>query len=288
MPEGISGAGTAFLSDSLVVAGGTTWRNQVKHWLSSTLIYNLHSNTWTAGPSLPEPLAYGAFLRNERSLELLGGLNDHGLSRHCWRLDAGTAKWANCGETPSGTLLGSAAQLDGAAYLVGGCDDMDLRVCSTKVFRRDDAGVWQSIADVPGSPLAMAASAVLDYQIYLFGGCLRSADGVHNRDEALRFDPTTHRWTTLHSLPTAARGITAVPLGRHQILLAGGYTNATSGFSDATYVYHTDTDRYTHTASVPLPVMGLALVRHDNKLWALGGEDKAQHRSARFFEAALP
>jgi N-acetylneuraminic acid mutarotase len=128
----------------------------------------------------------------------------------------------------------------------------------------------------------------LDHKIYLFGGCSRSTDGVYNRDEALRFDPATQRWTTLHPLPTAARGITAVALGGHHILLAGGYTNATPGFSDASYVYDTTTDRYTPVSSLPLPVMGLAFVRHNNNLWALGGEDKAQHRSARFFEAALP
>ena len=288
MPEGISGAGTALFFDSLVVAGGTTWRNQVKHWLTTTLVYNPRTHAWTDGPSLPEPLAYGAFLRKDRSLELLGGMNDRGLSRNCWRLDAGSAKWAACGQLPGGTLLGSAAELDGAAYLVGGCDDMDLHVCTAKVLRRDFSGMWQVIAEVPGSPIAMAASAVAGRQIYLFGGCSRSADGVHNRDEALRFDPATQRWTTLRSLPTAARGVTALALNDRHILLAGGYTNATPGFSDATYVYDTDKDRYTRITSFPLPVMGLALVRRDKKIWALGGEDKAHHRSARFFEATLP
>lgn len=288
MPEGISGAGTASFSGSLVVAGGTTWRNQVKHWLATTLIYNPRTDAWSDGPSLPEPLAYGAFLRNDRSLELLGGMNDRGLSRNCWRLDASSSRWAACGQVPGATLLGSAAELDGDAYLVGGCDDMDLRVCSPKILRRDGSGVWQAIAEVPGIPLAMAASAVVGRQIYLFGGCSRTADGVHNRGEALRFDPATRRWTALRSLPTAARGITALALNDHHILLAGGYTNATPGFSDATYVYDTDTDRYTPITSVPLPVMGLALVRDDKKIWALGGEDKAQHRSARLFEARLP
>ena len=40
MPEGVSGGASAVLSGQLIYAGGTTWRDQVKHWLPDTLVYD--------------------------------------------------------------------------------------------------------------------------------------------------------------------------------------------------------------------------------------------------------
>jgi N-acetylneuraminic acid mutarotase len=289
MPEGVSGGASAVLSGQLIHAGGTTWRNQVKHWLADTLVYDPQKDAWTHGPSLPEPLAYGAFVRTPHSLEVLGGASDAGVSRKCWRLDADSKKWIACGQLPSGSLFGTGAILHGGLYLLGGCEDMDLSVCSSSVLRRNHSGTWEKVSEMPDGAIAMSASAELHNQLYLFGGSShQSSSGVRNRNEALRYDPQSNHWTVLRSLPIAARGMTAVPLNNHELLVAGGYTDSASGFSDAAFIYDTIADRYTPATPLPLAAMGMEMVPHERSIWALGGEDKPRHRNDRLFETNLP
>ncbi len=289
MPDGVSGGASAFLSDELVYAGGTTWRNQVKHWLTDVVVYDPHKDAWSAGPSLPEPLAYGAFVRTPHSLEILGGASDAGLSRNCWRLETGSKRWVTCGQLPIARVFGGAAAIRGDVYLFGGCEDVDLRVCSASVFHRAHSGAWTKVSDLPDGAVALSASAVLKDHVYLFGGCsTQSPSGVRNRDEAFRYDPQTNHWTALRPAPHAARGMTAVALNNHEILLTGGYTDSAAGFSDTAFIYDTVTDQYAPTTALPLPAMGMELVPGNKSIWALGGEDKPRHRSDRLFEAKLP
>jgi len=289
MPQGVSGGASAALSGQLIYAGGTTWRDQVKQWLPDTLVYDPHTDAWSQGPSLPEPLAYGAFASTPHSLEVLGGASDAGVSRKSWRLDAGSNKWIATGQLPSGSLFATAAMLHGELYLIGGCEDTDLHVCSTSVWRRNHTGTWEKASDLPDGAVAMSASAELHNQLYVFGGCSpQSPTGVRNRNDALRYDPKTNHWTVLRPVPLAARGMTAVTLNEHEVLLAGGYTDSAFGFSDAAFIYDTVADRYTSTTTLPLPAMGMEMVSHGGSIWALGGEDKPRHRNDRLFEAKLP
>jgi len=289
MPQGVSGGASAVLSGQLIYAGGTTWRDQVKHYLTDTLSYDPHTDAWTYGPALPEPLAYGAFVSTPHSLEVLGGASEAGISRNCWRLDAGSKKWTACGQLPSASVFGASAIMHGDLYLAGGCEDTDLHVCSSAVMRRNHSGTWEKVSELPDGPVALSASAELHNQLYLFGGCSPQApSGVRNRNDALRYDPQTNHWTVLHSLPIAARGMTAVALSSHELLVVGGYTDSTSGFSDAAFIYDTVADRYTPATPLPMSVMGMEMVAHAGSIWALGGEDKPRHRNDRLFETKLP
>ena len=288
MPEGVSGGAVAMLANELVYAGGTTWRNNVKRWLAETRWYDLAGDTWRAGPSLPEPLAYGASLQSDRSLEVLGGMNENGISPKCWRLSAGGRDWIASGALPEGSIFGKAAIVGGRAYLFGGCTDAELNHCSNSVLQRASSGAWEKVSELPHGAVAIAAIAVVRDQIYLFGGCSRdSSTGVRNRNEAYRFNPQTNQWTALRPIPAAARGIGAVAFGERSILLAGGYTDAPGGFSDAAYVYDTKTGQYTAIGPLPLRVMGMEMFARGETIWGTGGEDKNRSRSQRLIQGIL-
>lgn len=289
MPEGVSGGALASLSGKLIYAGGTAWRNQVKQWLTDTVVYDRQTDAWSKGPALPEPLAYGACIRTDRSLEILGGLSDSGLSRKCWRLDAGSERWVESGVVPSGTVFGRAEVVQGHAYLFGGCPSTELSLCATSVLKRDPSGGWEKVSEMPEGPIAMSAISMIRNQVYLFGGCSSlPPHGVRNRNEAFRFDPLTNQWKTLRPLPEATRGMTAVPVNQRYLLLAGGYMDAPAGFSATAYLYDTENDQYTRIAPLPFPVMGMEMTPQAGSIWALGGEDKPRHRSSYLLEAKLP
>jgi N-acetylneuraminic acid mutarotase len=288
MPEGVSGGAVALISNKLVYAGGTTWRNQVKCWLTSTFFYDLQSDSWSLGPALPEPLAYGAGVRTDHSLEVLGGIDENRLSRQCWRLDADGQRWTDSGVLPAGSVFGKAEIVEGQTYLFGGCADTELSRCSSSVLRRNDAGKWEKVSEMPQGPLAMPAIAVVEDHIYLFGGCsLDSSGKVRNRDDAYRFDPRTNRWTALPPLPMAARGVSAAPMKQRYVLLAGGYVDPL-GFSAAAYLYDTKDHQYKPVGSLPFPVMGMEMLARGSTIWGVGGEDRKRGRTARVIEAVLP
>jgi N-acetylneuraminic acid mutarotase len=288
MPEGVSGGAVALISNKLVYAGGTTWRNQVKCWLTSTFFYDLQSDSWSLGPALPEPLAYGAGLRTDHSLEVLGGANESSVSPKCWRLNAGENRWAESGVLPVASVFGKAEIVQAHAYLFGGCATTELSRCSNSVLRRNQAGKWEKVSEMPQGPVALSAIAVIRDQIYLFGGCsLDSSGKTRNRDEAYRFDPRTNRWTALQSLPAAIRGISAAPINQRYILLAGGYVDP-RGFSAEVYLYDTEDGQYNPIAALPFPVMGMEILSRGSTIWGVGGEDRNRGRTARVIEGTLP
>ena len=287
MPEGRSGGAFGLIENKLTYAGGTTWHNDVKLWLNGTLFYDFDRDAWSSGPPLPEPLAYGAYLATDNSLEILGGTNDSGPSRKCWRLKAGEHTWTESGILPADSVLAKAVSIQGWAYLFGGSSSAtDVSRLSDSVFRRDESGNWKRIGEMPQGRVAMPAVAAAGGEIYLFGGFSASASGgALNHRDACRFDPKTNRWTALPPLPAAVRGLSAVPIDRRHILLAGGYTD--SGFSAAVYLYDIEDGQYRLAASLPFPVMGMEMLARDRTIWGLGGEDKNRSRSARVIEGVV-
>lgn len=282
MPEGRSGGAAGVVAGKLVYAGGTTWRNGVKVWLKETLFFE--HDEWSSGPPLPEPLAYGAYLSGDGSFEVLGGINESGPSRQCWRLTPGEQSWKKSGALPADSVFAKAVAIRGEIYLFGGSPSAtDLAALSDSVFRRDASGRWTRMSRMPQGRIGMPAAAPLGDSIFLFGGCSSSASGgVLNRDDAYRFDPQTDRWTALRPLPVALRGMSAVRVDKRHILLAGGYT--VSGFSAAAYLYDVEEGQYRPITPLPFPVMGMEMLMHDGTVWGLGGEDKNRSRSPRVIE----
>jgi N-acetylneuraminic acid mutarotase len=298
LPEGVAGGAIAFLSNQLLYAGGTTWREGIKHWLAAVKEYDLKRETWSDGPALPEPLAYGGFLSTDHSLEILGGMNDKGVSRKCWRLEKGATSWKASGTLPVDSVLSRAEAIGDHVYLIGGCPDAaDLSRCSDAIWQRDATGKWTSLTRIPSGPIAVGASVTVGNELYLFGGCTPAGEGkISNLDGANRFNPADGQWKKLHSLPAAARALSAVRLDDHRILLAGGYVASQEeakgrdtdfGFTEATWIYHTDTDTYESASPLPLRIAGMEFIAHGNTVFGIGGEDRMRSRSNRVLAGAF-
>ena len=173
----------------------------------------------------------------------------------------------------------------------------DLTGCSDSVWRRKGGGPWRRAASLPGGPLALTAIAVARNRIYVFGGCAMPAGGpVVNRSTAYSYDPQTNAWATLHPLPDAKRGASAVAFEDRSILLFGGYTaspqeaagrSATFGFSAGVLVYDIATDTYKPATPMPVPLLGVEFVMSGRTLYGAGGEDRMRGRSARLMEGRL-
>ena len=202
-------------------------------------------------------------------------------------LARGERAWTASGTLPAASVFAKAEIVRGQAYLFGGCANAELSGCGNSVLRRDKAGTWEKVSEMPQGTVAIFAIAVIREQIYLFGGCSAGASGgARNREEAYRFDPLTNHWTALHPLPVAIRGINAVAIDERYIVLAGGYD--ARGFSAAVYRYDTEGDEYAAATPLPFPVMGMEMLARGKAIWGVGGEDKNRSRTPRVIEGTLP
>lgn len=289
LAEGVAGGAVARIGDSIVYAGGTTWRHGEKHYLNDVLQYSPESKRWTAGPALPEPLAYGAHVHGDSFLEIYGGASGHAVSQKCWRLEKGGQEWKPCGVLPRSSLFADAAAIGKDVYLFGGCTDLvDLSTCTSSVLRRNAQGQWAHVTDLPGGAVALSAVAELDGRVYLFGGCTKGVSGgVENQRSASRYDPGTNSWRRLKSLPAAVRSASAIALDGNRILIVGGYgedataQDAGPGFMRDVWIYNVETDAYEQASPLPFGVSGIRLIRYGAGIVGVGGEDRLRGRSTR-------
>lgn len=299
LPFGIAGGVAAYLDNALIYAGGTTWRGGEKIWLASVHRYDVAQDAWSESTDLPEALAYGPSVGSGDAVEIFGGMTGSGPSFKCWRLRKGETVWQHTGDVPAATALGRAATIRGRTYLFGGCPDVaDLSGCSDSVKVRSEKGVWETMSKFPSGPIALAASAVIDDYVYLFGGCASTGPGtIHNLDEGWKFAPAEGRWHKLRSLPMAIRALSATGLDDERILLAGGYYGSQDeaklhgpeyGFSKAVWIYHIRRDEYEPVTALPEAVAGLEITQGHRQIFLIGGEDRARSRSRSMLEARLP
>lgn len=287
LPVGLAGGASALVGGGKILyAGGTTWIDGVKQWLRDVRVYDPGGKSWNSGPGLPEPLAYGGRIATAGRLEILGGLNQNGPSRNCWRLDYDLGRWSKSGLLPQDGVLSRVERVGSADYLFGGCSDAAVPMhCSSIVWKRDAGGKWIRAGEMPDGAIALRASVVMDGRVYLFGGCSEGQGGVVNRDNAYGYNPATAQWRKLSPLPVAVRGMSAASVRSGHILLAGGYQE--SGFTDDVWIYDAGLDRYQRATPLPFPASGIDLIANDGVILALGGEDRMRSRSRRFIQGTM-
>lgn len=298
LPVPVAGGAAGFVGGKLIYAGGTAWKNDVKQWLKEVHVYEPRDDKWTAGPSLPVPLAYGAFANTNDSLMVLGGSDGDKTHRECWMLDAAAASWKSCGTTAGDTLLGRAEAVEGRIYLFGGCSDVaDLTRCSDAVYQRSQDGKWSRVSNLPHGAVAMPAKAMVRRRVYLFGGCsMARAGALMNRDDAYAFDTTDGSWKKLRPLPHSNRGMSAVAIDDRHIVLYGGYMASPQeaagkapdfGFTADVLMYDTETDTYEQVGQAPLAAAGVELLYHSGVLFGAGGEQRMRGRSDRLLTSPV-
>ena len=298
LPLPVGGGAAGFVGGKLTYAGGTAWRNDVKQWLNQVHIYDPRVDKWTEGPSLPVPLAYGAFANANDSLVVLGGSDGKKTHRECWVLDAAATSWKSCGTAPGDTLLGRAEATEGRIYLFGGCSDVaDLTRCSDALYQRSQDGKWSRVSTLPQGAVAMPAKAMVGRKVYLFGGCsMPRAGALRNRDDAYAFDTTDGSWKKLRPLPHPNRGMSAAAIDNRHIVLYGGYSASPQeaagkgpefGFTADVLVYDTETDNYEQVGQGPLAAAGVELLYHSGVLFGVGGEHRMRGRSDRLLTSPV-
>ncbi len=305
LPLGRGGAHSGLVGGRWVVAGGSHWVDGKKHYSGrvDTMNPTDASPTWGDGPEMPEPRAGGAYASDGNSLYVLGGADENGGSlSSCLKLEvvAGEFRWSPLPPLPQPRAYGSAGVIKDRLVLAGGVSDPNTLAGTTDevltLDLKDPRDGWKRGAPVPGGARSLAASAVSDGKLHLFGGCRPLGGGqVENLDGVAAYDPGRNRWTARAGLPAAMRGPAAAALDKDEIAVVGGNSAGPAdaenygisyGFERRSWIYDVKKNRFRPAAPLSGPVAVPNLEVAGGRVWVTAGEDRA--RSRRDWTVSIP
>ena len=275
LPEPNGGFVCGHEKGKIVVKGGTNWEGGKKNWLSKIHRFDPVRREWESS-FFSGPLAYAVGIQNgdDHLLDMGGTNGEEPQSIHKGRkqvvLSVGAAM----------VILQEGNRVP-CFVICGGTDDPANLAGVTSETHATNSGGTFKLADYPGKPFATAASAVVREELFVFGGMNYDAEAKLpvNSAEAYAFSPEKNVWRKLASLAAPTRGLTAVTLDDGHIYIAGGYRE---DFTAEAVIYDVKADRY--RKAVPLPCAAMVgLVKMGDHVYCLGGEDKKQSRTDKFF-----
>ncbi len=288
LPEPNGGFICGAANGKIVVVGGTNWEGGTKHWLRAIHLFDPASTRWTKLRDLDGPIAYGIRIQQGAAFAYLGGTDGQRPLKAIAVLE-GSKTSVQLPALPDAMVLAAGGDVAGKQVMVGGTDDpMNLAGVQRTVHALEFIeGNWQvkKMADYPGKPFAVAASAVVGNELFIFGGMNYDAATQQpvNTTEAYAFSPAKNTWRKLQPLAIANRGMAAMALDDQHIYLAGGYQDE---FTTSGMIYDVKTDTYRKAKSLPYAAM-VGLVKLDGFVYCFGGEDKKQSRTDKFFRIPI-
>jgi len=279
LPEPNGGFMCGHHDGKIVIAGGTNWEGGKKNWLSGVYAFDVKEQRWMKLNNMPSPIAYGLGFSHSRDLLLLGGSDGKQTLKVIGHAIAG--RLSPEPQLPDTTVLCAGGLMPTGLIFVGGTNDAaNLAGLSKQSFFLGKEGM-ERLPDYTGKPFAVAASAVAGDELLVFGGMNydEATKAPANSTEANAFSPEKNAWRRLRPLEVANRGLTAVVLKEGNIYLAGGYTE---DFTADAVIYDVKSDSYHNARPLPYAAM-VGLVKMGEHVYCLGGEDKKQSRTDKFF-----
>lgn len=279
LPEPNGGFFAGHREGRIVIVGGTNWLGGKKNWLSTVHTYDPAQRVWTKRHDMLSAMAYGQSFQDANALLLLGGSDGKQALKTLG--DAKSGKMTQVAQLPSTMVLFSGGWVGGKMIFAGGTDDAAHLAGVTSATYSYDHGKVARLTDCPGRPFATAASAVVKDELFVFGGMNYDAETKLpvNTAEAYAFSPDKNTWRKLKSLAAATRGLSAIALDENHVYVAGGYAG---DFTADAVIYDVQADSYRTAKPLPYAAM-VTLVKLDGFVYCLGGEDKKQSRTDKFF-----
>jgi len=194
------------------------------------LRYNMPTDSWATGPSLPAPRGSGLSVLLGRNLHFISGYMPDRItgSADHWILSVdGAMAWRNGAPLPNPRGHASGVEIGGMLYVVGGAlphDTLSYDIAAVNVYD-PVANTWTRAADTP-RPLSHAETSTfaLDGQIIVVGG--RDIQNQEGRPKEgvrtiLAYDPVRNVWVDVDDLPEPRHGAAARVIG-DQLVVHGG------------------------------------------------------------------
>ncbi|MDQ4072877.1 MAG: galactose oxidase [Thermoproteota archaeon] len=273
MPTHRTEISAEMLDGKIYVIGGADY--QKEGVMDKVEIYDPVEDEWTEGAPLPIKIDHTSTVTFDGKIYLVGGFLDNKISTDKLLIyDPVEDEWTEGAPLPSPRGALTAEIINGTIYAVGGVNENHEPVSTNEAY---DIGsnTWSSKAPLP-KPRHHVASAVIDGKLYALGGRLfgngepsEINESLTNKDDNLRYDPSTNTWTELEPMPVRRSGFSATELNQ-QIFVFGG--QGTQGSYDHVESYNPVTNTWRTEPSMPTERSGLAAVAFEDRIYVIGGQ----------------
>jgi N-acetylneuraminic acid mutarotase len=236
-PYAVTHNGIALVDNTIWIVGGRVG-NVPGPVTDKVWIYNITTNSWSPGPTLPAPRAGGGLVRLGRRLHLFGGFgpsacnSDKG-DHFAYDLDNPGAGWRNIlAPLPNPRNHFGTAAIGGKIYAIGGQYGHDCGGgLDVKLVHVYDAATntWAQKKDLP------YANSHLEPGTFALDGTILVVGGESNGRNVLRYNPSADTWTVFDQVPVALIAPSAKVVNNTFVVSHGGAPN-TENSQNTTWV----------------------------------------------------
>lgn len=279
---GVEGMSVAVVGNKIIAALGFDAVDT-----DATRIYDIASNTWSAGAPAPGISSEGAGASHGGLFYTAGG-RFIGARNDLWSYSPPSDTWTVLAPMLQGRAGFPLAVAGNALYAFGGrlntggpCNGAPI----ARVERYDiDTDTWSPVAPMP-RPLSDRAAATIGGKIYLFGGCETQLSIVNSVDV---YDPVTDTWSTEPTdMPTARAAMYSVDSKGNAIYVIGGWDGIVPGLQ-TNEAYHVAHDEWTVEVPMPTGRAEAGAVGHGGRIFVVGGAKPGFGASVANNEAYKP
>ena len=217
-------------TNKIYVFGGSTRTPDPVVVYDVTRIYDIATNTWTMGPTMPatrQQMASGYNTANGK-IYLNGGFETStidSVQATTWEFDPVANTFTVKAPSPAMQAGPASEVINGKLYVAGGRTNPDEVLSNTWGY--DIAtNTWTAADQLADMPMAknVPGRAVVQGQLYSIGGTsVATFDGLN---DVSKYDPATNAWSPVPLLNTARSFTSSVAVG-NTIIAAGGRANGT-------------------------------------------------------------
>ncbi len=222
MPSARGWIQAGYFSGKIYVPGGFTNEGGITN---TFYIYDIATDTWTQGPSLPaRRCAYGLVMWNGNLYVIGGQFSADSGAKTVFRYNISSNTWTNATPLSRAFDMGGACILGDTIYLVGGYD-RNYNYVWHRVLRgiinplNPDSIVWTWLSFMP-SQVALNGVTTLNGKIYVIGGFRYISGQWQFTDKVYEYDPASNTWKELLNNYV-------VPIARHNFAVARPQINGT-------------------------------------------------------------
>jgi N-acetylneuraminic acid mutarotase len=224
LPEARSAATAAAFNGRLYVIGG----RKGEQVLERVDIYDPAGRVWTPGPKLPTARGGALAVADAGKLYVIGGVDkEEEFLDDVLVLNAAVDGWDKVAHLLNGRAFATAEVLDGRIYVVGGEGKSkgislfaaDISLKYAEVFDPVN-NRWRNLAKMPKAR-SYISSAVIQGNIYVFGGYLGNVINVSAFGSYYIYDPTKDQWSEGGSMDRVRAGHTST-IANGRVYFIGG------------------------------------------------------------------
>jgi N-acetylneuraminic acid mutarotase len=235
-------------------------------------IYDPANDSWTDGPTLPEPIANAKAITVNNRIYVIGGIPELAPeTRAVYEFDLATQLWTSKADLPFARSAAAAAAHAGQIYVAGGRDG---GMQSNTLLRYDPSTNLWSV----GSPMSHAREGsvadVIDGKILVYGGYTTTfPQDAGYRGVLESYDPVMDLWTEL--APGDPRRDMGVAAFDGVLYTFGG--NNVSRTLDWVRTYDSASNTWSSDKPLPVPLSYAQAVAVGDRIYVFGTSDTFEY-----------